>query len=332
MSLTGRDQVRRCVAASLGDLDDDSAVVVGCSGGADSLALVRAVADLSRRAVVVVVDHGLQDESADVAVQASHQCRALGVDDVRVVRVEVPQGPGAGGLEAAARDARRSALSAVADEIGAPVILLGHTRDDQAETVLLRLARGAGARSLSAIAPVAGRWRRPLLDLPRPVVRDSVSDLAIWDDPHNDDERFARVRVRRTALPALISALGPSVAESLARSAHLLRDDAEALEMWSEQAHRECAVEHDALDVAALAALPRAIRTRILRRQAIESGCPAGELASAHVDRVDQLITDWHGQGALDLPGGIAAERSCGRLSFRRIPTVAQRRRNREET
>jgi tRNA(Ile)-lysidine synthase len=222
-------------------------------------------------------------------------------------------------------------LEKVAETVGAPAILLGHTREDQAETVLMRLARGSGARSLAAMAPVSGRWRRPLLALPRAVVRASVADLVAWEDPHNADSAFARVRVRQSALPALIDALGPDVVDGLVRTAHLLRDDADALEALAEEAVNACALDGGGLDVAKVENLPRAIRTRVLRRSAISAGCPGEALTMDHVERLDLLMTRWRGQGAVDLPGGIAGERRYGRLTFFRAPSVAERLRGEGE-
>jgi tRNA(Ile)-lysidine synthase len=327
-----RSIVRRAVDRGLADLQATDPVVVAVSGGADSIALARGVADLGRPGLAVVVDHGLQDDSEAVAEYAAQLCRAVGLGDVRVISVQVATGPGSGGLEAAARAARRAALESVAAEVGAPAVLLGHTREDQAETVLLRLARGSGARSLSAMAPISGVWRRPLLDVPRDVVRGAVADLDTWSDPHNADERFARVRVRRTALPALIDAVGSAAVDGLARSADQLRDDADALEAWADQALEQCRVAEAEYDVEALRELPRAVRTRVLRHAALLAGCAPTDLTAEHVDRLEDLVCRWHGQGAVDLPGGICGGRECGRLGFARIPPVAVRRRQREET
>lgn len=332
MSADPRVLVRQAIDANVRDLDQQSRLVIGVSGGPDSVALARGVVGLGRPAVAVVIDHGLQEGSAAIARSASELCRQVGVGDVRVVRVEVPVGPGAGGLESAARGVRRAALEAVAAEVGASAVLLGHTRDDQAETVLLRLARGSGARSLAAMSAVTGLWRRPLLTVPRASVRASVADLDTWDDPHNDDARFARVRVRQSALPALVDAVGPAVVEGLSRSAALLRDDADALDDWTDLAYRQCRGDGQDFDVAGLEALPRAVRTRVLRRAAVEAGCPPTDLTADHVDRLDALITRWRGQGAVDLPGGIAGSRECGRVVLARIPPVAMRRQQREET
>ena len=320
--------VRRAVEDCLADIPDER-VVVAVSGGADSLALAQAVAATGRPAAVAIIDHGLQVGSAEVAARAAEECRRLGFEHVVVERVDATSR--GSGPEAAARDARRAALEDVADRLGATAILLAHTREDQAETVLLRLARGSGARSLAAMAPITGRWRRPLLDLPRDVVRASASALAFWEDPHNDDPAYSRTRVRHGALPALIEALGPDVVVGLARSARLLGDDADALDSLAREAARAVTSPEGDLEVVGLAALPRALRTRILRTAAIAAGCPAGSLTSAHVDRLEALVSDWHGQGAVDLPGGLAGERSYGRLAIRRVPPVAERRRHDRE-
>lgn len=317
--------VRRTVEVALADLPGDAPVLVAVSGGADSLALAQALAALRRPAAAGIIDHGLQPGSAEVATRAAQECERLGLDPVIIERVDVAaRGVGP---EAAARDARRAALEEMAARLGASAILLAHTRDDQAETVLLRLARGSGARSLAAMAPVAGLWRRPLLDLPRDIVRASASNLMTWEDPHNGDSAFARTRVRHGALPALVEALGPDVVAGLARSARLLRDDAEALDEAAREAFAAASDDEGALDLTALSALPRAVRTRVIRQGALAAGCPASALTAEHIDRLEALVSDWRGQGPVDLPGGIAGERRCGRLALRRVPPVAERRR-----
>lgn len=321
--------VRRAVEECLADLPQDALVLVAVSGGADSLALARAVAATDRPAAAGIVDHGLQPDSAAVAARAAAECDRLGLDPVVVERVDATAT--GSGPEAAARDARRAALEGMADRLGATAILLAHTREDQAETVLLRLARGSGARSLAGMADVSGRWRRPLLGLPREVVRVSAVGLDVWDDPHNHDPAYARTRVRHRALPALVEALGPDVVAGLARSARLLGDDADALDALAREATVGLVDEAGTLDAAGLQLLPRALRTRIIRSAAVAAGCPAGALTAAHVDRLEALVSYWHGQGGVDLPGGLAGERAYGRLAIRRVPPVAERRRHDRE-
>jgi tRNA(Ile)-lysidine synthase len=262
------------------------------------------------RAGAITVDHQLQAGSGDRATALARALSKLGLDPVEVATVVVER---AGGPEAAARTARYGALEQAADRLGAAAVLLGHTRDDQAETVLLGLARGSGARSLSGMAAHSGRYRRPLLGLARTMVRSAAAGLDTWEDPHNADSSFGRSRVRHSALPALEDALGPGVAAALARTADLLRADADALDALTDQAYDGAA---EGLDVPTLAALPAAVRTRVLRRAALDAGSPAGDLSAGHVAEVDRLVTDWHGQGPLDLPGQVSAARRCGRLRF----------------
>lgn len=324
---SAQQQVRRAVRRGLWDIPAERLVLIACSGGPDSLALARAASGLDRRVGAVIVDHQLQAGSAMVADRAAAACRDWGLDPVEVCPVTVAVGPGHGGPEAAARHARRAALLDAAQRTDAVAVALAHTRDDQAETVLLRLARGSGARSLGAMAEFEGLWRRPLLHLPRSVVHASVSDVYVWADPHNQDTRFARTRVRVHALPELTRALGNGVVAGLARSAELLRDDADALDAYAKTAWPQCVLTEEdldltgetvcaaiTLDIEALTAQPRAIRTRLLRRALIAVSSPGPATTFDQVRAVEALISDWHGQGPLDLPGGVKAQRACGRL------------------
>ena len=307
--------LRHALLQNLADLPAGSCITVGCSGGADSLALVRAAVHVGREREItvgaLVIDHQLQAGSATVAQSAADVARQLGADPVVVVAVDVAQGPGSGGLEAAARDARRSTFEDYAEANGISAVLLGHTLEDQAETVLLGLARGSGARSLSGMREVDGLYRRPLLTLTRAQVRDTVSDLAIYEDPHNSNPDFARVRVRHNVLPTLESDLGPGVARALARTADMLRDDADALEALA-----VAVVAADDTSIDDLLTLPRAIRTRVLRTLAKDSGCTVNDLTREHILSIDALLTNWHGQGPLNLPGNVNVERRHGRLNF----------------
>lgn len=323
MSSESTVRVRAAVRAACSDLEPGQRALVACSGGPDSLALAAAAAWVAERegwlAGAVVVDHGLQHDSARVAGWAAGVCSRLGLDPVtvRTVRVDGPGGP-----EAAARDARYRALIEAADESGAVAVLLGHTLEDQAETVLLRLARGSGARSLAGMAPQTGRWRRPLLGLRRADVRASAREVLdghgerAWLDPHNEDPQFARVRVRRL-LDDLQSAVGAGAVLGLARSASLLRDDADALEAWAERASDELVRSSSgdrSADARALLALPRAVRTRVIRGMCLAAGCPAEDLGVEHIAEVDRLVSAWSGQGPTSLPGRVTASRSYGRL------------------
>ena len=317
--------VRRGVRVSLDGVEPGSVVVVACSGGADSLALLSATIfeghKLGLRVVGATVDHGLQEDSGDVAARVVEQMAAMGTDETYGVRVQVDSdglGP-----EAAARRARYAVLGQVAERLGAQVVLLGHTRDDQAETVLLGLARGSGGRSLAGMRRAFEVYRRPLLDVPRAdtITACQVEGLAWWDDPHNADLGYARVRVRQRILPMLEEDLGPGVAETLARTADQLRADMDLLDDVAEAAFADARrhAESDqaagkTYDVVTLAAQPGPIRTRVLRLAALEAGAINSELTYDHVRALDGLVTQWRGQRWIDLPGHVRAARRDGRI------------------
>lgn len=322
--LAARAAVEECI--------DPGPLVVGCSGGLDSLALVAAavwVADHAATPLSVgIVDHGLQQGSADVAAEAARACHALGAQDVEVLTVDVGV---VGGMESAARDARRTALIDLARRRGSEQILLAHTREDQAETVLLRLSRGAGARSLAAMRSCAPPWHRPFLELPRADIHSVAEEVCAphgirpWADPHNDDPRFARVRVRRW-LAELGDQLGPGVVQGLARSAALLGDDADVLDAWATEEAARTLVDDDTcvhVEISALAEMPRAIRTRVLRTMH-QRASGGSDLTFDHIRALETYVSDWHGQGDTDLPGGVTAHADYGRLSLLRPSTTRE--------
>ena len=296
-------------------------VLVACSGGADSVALAAALAFEAPRAGVrvggVTVDHGLQPGSAERAERTAELLRGLSLDPVRVLRVEVGAG---GGPEGAARTARYAAL-AVAGRGGR--IALGHTLDDQAETVLLGLGRGSGPRSVAGMVEDRADgdvvWWRPLLGVRRATAREAcvVQGLPVWDDPWNDDPAYTRVRLRGEVLPLLEEVLGGGVAPALARTAALLREDLDALdELAASQLARLAGESRDGgLPAEPLAALPAALRRRVLRGWLRAAGVP--DLQAVHLHAVEALVVRWRGQGQVALPGGAEASRASGRLVLR---------------
>lgn len=359
---------RAAVRGELADLARDGGLSVGdlvlvaCSGGADSLALAAAAAlegprvgrsvrsaGFAVRVGAVVVDHGMQAGSDAVAATAAARCRDLGLDPVLVRDVRVDAGPGSSGPEGAARTARYAALDAVAEESGAVAVLLGHTLDDQAESVLLGLARGSGARSLAGMPRRRGRYRRPFLGLRRAQTEAVCAAVGVdfWTDPTNllpDGAEGvdgavgtavpARTRVRAAVVPVLEEALGPGVVESLARTADQLRADADALDALAADLLAAASVVEPvetqeqvspgatggavlALDVGPLAEAHAALRRRALRSAALAVGCPPGATTARHVDALDALVVSWRGQGPVHLPGDARALRACGRLYLR---------------
>jgi tRNA(Ile)-lysidine synthase len=293
---------------------DRTPVLVACSGGADSLALAAAVAFEAPRAGVpvgaVTVDHGLQPGSAERAAATAELLEKLGLAPVEVVRVAVGTD---GGPEGAARSARYAALEAVA---GGARVALGHTLDDQAETVLLGLGRGSGPRSVAGMVARRGIWWRPLLGVRRTTTRAACEALGlpVWDDPWNADPAYTRARLRTEVLPLMDDVLGGGVAPALARTAAMLREDLDALDALAAADLR--ALESDGtLPAGELGARPAALRRRVLRGWLLAAGIT--ELQAVHLDSVDALVSRWHGQGAVDLPGRVVAVRTSGRLALR---------------
>ncbi len=313
--------VRRCLAAA----DGTGPVVVACSGGADSLALAAATVfecrGTGRPVVGATVDHALQEGSAERAATVVEQLAGLGVDETLTARVRVQavgQGP-----EAAAREARYAVLEEVANRVDSRVVLLGHTLDDQAETVLLGLARGSGGRSIAGMRRSFPPFHRPLLDVRREqtVRACHAQGLAAWDDPHNEDGRFTRARVRHRVLPTLETELGPGVTAALARTADMLQEDLVALDRITDAAYDEAVRTVDDQDtvsgqvpvtvqVSVLEALDPAIRRRVLHRAALAAGSPSDELFRVHVLAVEELVTAWRGQRMVQLPGHRVARRA----------------------
>ena len=331
--------VRRCLAAL--PLDPNSLVLVACSGGADSLALAAALAYESKRvrrstrlrgftiqAGAVIVDHGLQANSAQVAAQAAASCRELGLHPVEVQQVDVNDSHG-GGLQAAARDARYAAFTEVVATTGATAVLLAHTADDQAEQVLLSLARGSGTRSLAGILPERGIYHRPLLSLRHAQLTAAcrAQGLDWWEDPTNHRTgpgAGLRARVRNELLPQIEEVLGAGAAMSLVRSAQLAHDDAEALDWWAlDLLHRATLASPPgvetgdvALETGKLATAPAAVRRRTLRLAALAVGAPPGDLRSVHLTALDDLVVNYTGQNATFLPSGASVHRTCDTLVF----------------
>jgi tRNA(Ile)-lysidine synthase len=301
-------------------MDAPGLVLCAVSGGADSLALAAATAFVAPRigwrAGLLTVDHQLQPGSAAQAASVASWAVSVGFSPASVLTVEVR---GAGGPEAAARDARYAALASAGHRLGARVILLGHTEDDQAETVLLALARGSGPRGLSGmplLRSIDGMpFARPLLGLSRQTMRAAceAENLAPWEDPHNADPAYARARVRHELMPLILKALGPDVVRNLARTASLVAADSAYLDSLASLAFGQCAV-GEGLSVEKLSALPSALRSRVLHAWALSLGVPGAALSHRHIDALDALVTAWHGQGPTMLPGAITVQRTEGLL------------------
>jgi tRNA(Ile)-lysidine synthase len=311
---------RHGVRRALAGLEPGDRVVVACSGGADSLALLSAAVHEAREPALLVigatVDHGLQEGSAERADAVVALMAGLGADETVTARVHVDGG--GRGPEAAAREARYAVLEELAARVGARRVLLGHTLDDQAETVLLGLTRGSGGRSIAGMRPAYDVFARPLLDVRRAETEAACEAEGItwWDDPHNADPRFTRSRVRHEVMPVLERELGPGVAETLARTAAQLRPDMEALDRMAEEQHAALAGP-DGLPLAGLADLDEALVSRVLRLAALAAGAHDAELFHVHVRALVGLAAG-EVRGQVQLPGRVTAIREGTHLRFRR--------------
>ena len=327
--------VRRAVrdGFAAAGLQPGDLVLVACSGGADSLALAAAAAfeaprypdensqTAGLRVGAVVIDHGMQPGSAVIAAETAHKLQVLGLFPVEIRSVIVGTD---GGPEAAARTARYAAIDEVAQQTGANAVMLGHTLNDQAETVLMGLARGSGGRSLNGMAAVSGNYLRPLLGITRETTEKFCADSGLepWHDPMNKDEAYTRVRVRQNLLPALEAELGPGIAEALARTADTLREDEEVLAELALDAYKKVAKEKATqinIGVEEFKALPLAIRHRLIALAAVVLQAPM--LARVHILAIDALVDDWHGQKPLTLPG-IRVERTGETIALHTTKTL----------
>jgi tRNA(Ile)-lysidine synthase len=302
-------------------------ILVACSGGADSLALAAAAIFEGGRAGIsvgaVIVEHGLQAETKRVAEETAATLAGLGASPVEIRAVKV-KATKAGGPEAAARTARYAALDAAADELDAKFVMLAHTLNDQAETVLLGLARGSGNRSLNGMAEVNGRYLRPLLAIERAATIAFCEDsgLTPWQDPQNTDAKFARVRARHNVMPVLETELGPGIAQALARTAEQLREDETALVELAERFFNSFAsIKSTSIEMSTdeFARAPLAVRHRVVAKALQILQAP--EFARVHIRAIDALVDDWHGQKPLALPG-VRVERTASNIVLKTAKTL----------
>jgi tRNA(Ile)-lysidine synthase len=314
-----RRAVKELLTAHHGTISAGAHFLVAVSGGADSLALAWATQFVLPKQgcslEAVVIDHGLQDGSDLIAAKAVTTLTEMGLT-ARAISVEVGT---EGGLEQAAREARYQELRQAAHSSGAHGVLLGHTMDDQAETVLLGLARGSGPRSISGMASVNDIWWRPFLSLRRDDTRQVCVDAEIswWDDPHNTDDRFLRPRVRHRILEVMEAELGPGVVEALSHTAELIHADDSYLDQRATEklAAHQGDIESGRLSVGALESEPGPIASRMLRSAL--SHYSGGPLHRSHTQQVMALVGNWHGQGPIDIPG-VSVERVDSYLVFHR--------------
>jgi tRNA(Ile)-lysidine synthase len=311
-------KARLALRQALKSLNPGDRVLVAVSGGADSLLLAHCLnlegESTALHISAVIVDHQLQERSGDIALQTKKKLLEMGIPEVHVIEVEIVKKDG---LEADARTARYEALTECAAKERATAIFLGHNQDDLAESVLLGLTQGSGTKSLAGMTKQAGLYFRPFLSLSREEIVEACAEAHIeyWNDPHNEDERFTRVKIRKQILPLMESQLGPGIKEALARSARIFREDSDALDTLTEEIFATIA-DPGSIEVELLERLPVALRKRVIRRALARLG--ATRISAEHLDWVEALIGQWRGQGAVALPAGVTARRESGRLALSR--------------
>ena len=311
-------------------------LAIAVSGGADSVALLRALAEKGRELGLVLhvahLHHGLRGAEADadlafvrnLAGQLGLPFHEARVDTAASAEPDPKSHKPHESVEEAARRLRYAWFRQLLAEIPLNAIATAHTLDDQAETVLLGLGRGSGARSIAGMRPYDPPWCRPLLGVRRGVTHAACTELGLsaWQDPHNTDRRFTRTRLRQEVLPLLEEVLGGGVAEALARTAMALREDTELIDGLAAQALPDVTA-GSGLNIEALAALPGVIRRRVIRGWLLAGG--ATGLTDKQIRGVDTLVTGWRGQGGVAVGSTLrdqrlVAGRSDGALTLRREP------------
>jgi len=321
--------VRRAIRDSWDQVNlyKGSTVSVACSGGADSLALASAALFEGNRAdinvIACIVNHNLQEGSMEVALRTKRVLTEIGFDVVEIMDVHIQQN--SLGMEAAARNARYGALTEFATKHNVALTMLGHTLDDQAETVLLGLARGSGAKSIAGMPTLSpdGKYLRPLLGITRKETVAYCEDVGLdyWSDPQNLDTKFSRVKVRLNVLPVLEEELGPGIASALSRTAEILQDDLEYLEAQADDAFKEITTTTNnsvVIDTEGLEKLPKALATRVIHKSLSLLGT---EPAKVQIDAVMELVTNWHGQKPLTLPS-VRVERKGKEIILKSTKTM----------
>ena len=278
-------------------------LLVAVSGGADSLALAWAAAFVAPThgftLEAVIVDHGIQDNSAEVAEKTQSTLTEMGVPTA-IIQVSVDA---SGNIEDNARTARYEALTRHLEGSSAIAVLLGHTLDDQAETVLLGLTRGSGPASIRGMAPYHAPWLRPFLGITRTTTQACVTDAGYqyWSDPHNTDRRFVRPRIRHDLLPEMERILGPGISAALANTAELIAADDDYLTALASDHLTALHTTPGQLPAKQLAEIPSPIRRRVLRAWVRQ--LTGTSMTLPQTEMVDALVVAWKGQGPVNIPG-----------------------------
>lgn len=309
---------RQAIKSSLSSLDSSDHVGFGCSGGADSLALLVALSTLykkerAKQVHVIIVNHQLQEITDEISENTAKVASSYGFVP-HIIPVDIVET--SKGMESDARTARYAAFENAIDKYSLQAFLIGHTKTDQAEQVFLGLLRGSGTRSLSGIRKTRGVYQRPFIDsLSREDTQKvcEENNLDYWCDPHNDVLEYKRVSVRKM-IKNVEKSTGQNIVEPLVRTAQISAEDAEALDFYAEISYTKA--EEADWNVEILNNMPTAVRKRIYRKKLVELGANSESIGFKITNRIDELITSWHGQKEIYISNGVQVIRKNGYMSF----------------
>lgn len=311
-------KVRNSLRKALEGLPDGSPIGVGVSGGADSLALLLGLTtlykgDKARLVHVVTVDHGLQPVTAQVSERVAALAESYGFHS-HVERIVVDMNRNS--LEDAARDARYEAFRKNIEEYNLGAFLIAHTKNDQAEQVLLGLLRGSGTKSVSGMPNSRDVFIRPLLTS---VSRGETKKVCVennvefWSDPENDSDDYSRVVIRKL-LHEISTKTGQDLIDPLVRTASIAKDDNDALEFYADNLYQSAQTADWSVDV--LMTAPKAVRSRVLKKKILSLHVPSENVTWEILQRVESLLSDWRGQGEVTLACGHSVSRKNNRIIF----------------
>ena len=310
---------RNAIKRSLMHIDISDNIGVGCSGGADSSAILLGLSTIyknsnAKKVHVVIVNHQLQEITDTVSLNTAKLAESYGFN-AHIVPVAINSTEG--GAESAAREARYEAFNCMIQQYDIRAFLIGHTKNDQAEQVFLGMLRGSGTRSLSGIPEIRGIFIRPFLnELSRKDTQQVCveNEVDYWCDPHNDSLMYKRVAVRKLIQETEKSA-EQNIVDSLVRTAQISAEDAEALDFYANSAIQQ--LDKTGWLVKDLQQFPQAVRKRAYRIKLASLNAKSDSLSFKIVAQIDNLITDWTGQGAVSVSNRITAQRENSKIVFK---------------
>lgn len=309
---------RNAIKNALKGLPASSPVGFGCSGGADSLALLFALSTLYRKEKanlvhVIIVDHQLQEITAEISQKTADLAESLGFN-AHILPVEIISTRE--GMESDARKARYEAFETAIEEYNLEAFLIGHTKTDQAEQVFLGMLRGSGTRSLSGIPQKRGVFMRPFLnELSREDTQKvcEENNYEYWCDPHNDSTEYRRV-IARKMIKEVQKETGQSIVDPLVRTAQISAEDADALDFYTDIALNN--IEQNEWAITELEKTPIAIRKRVYRKKMLQLGALSDKIGFGIVNRIEELVSQWSGQKEIHLSQGVRVKRENEHLVF----------------